>query len=309
LYMSQVCNTQCCAVDCVMGAWSGWSSCSASCGPGNRTQSRSVLVAASCGGSSCGALFEVESCNMRPCPVNCSMSAWSAWSACNATCGGGFQMQSRSIVVQPESGGRDCPSLYNYSRCNMHACDVDCVVSEFEAPSLCSVPCGGGYQLSTRSILQERVANGKPCLNLTATTPCNTQACPIHCNLSSWSPWSQCSVPCGGGSQFQNRTILVLPRDGGSECSALFQTQVCNAQQCPVNCAVSDVQSPCSASCGGGNISFIRTILQLDAYGGRPCPALGASVPCNTQSCPINCKVSDWSDWFDCTAQCGRGLQ
>ena len=42
---------------------------------------------------------ESMECNTQLCPINCSVSAWFAWTTCNATCGGGFQSSNRSILV------------------------------------------------------------------------------------------------------------------------------------------------------------------------------------------------------------------
>jgi hypothetical protein len=45
--------------------------------------------------------------------------------------------------------------------------------------------------------------------------------------------------------------------------------------------------------------------------GGKACPALSEMRACNTQSCamPVNCQVSDWSEWSMCSKMCGGGMQ
>ncbi|XP_022785986.1 uncharacterized protein LOC111326285 [Stylophora pistillata] len=59
-------------------------------------------------------------------------SEWSAWSACSATCVGGFQYRERTCDnPKPENGGKDCSSLGADKEevvCNTHICPVQCIV-------------------------------------------------------------------------------------------------------------------------------------------------------------------------------------
>ena len=104
---------------------------------------------------------------------------------------------------------------------------------------------------------------------------------PVDCVVSPWSAYGACSASCGGGTQTQTRTIVTPASNGGAACPALTQSQSCNTQPCPVDCAVS-AWSACSASCGGGTQT--RTVTTAAAYGGAACPTLSQS--CNTQACP-----------------------
>ena len=45
--------------------------------------------------------------------------------------------------------------------------------------------------------------------------------CPVDCELSEWSDWSECSVTCGSGMQVRVRSILTEPADGGRKCPLL----------------------------------------------------------------------------------------
>ncbi|MGE0453213.1 MAG: thrombospondin type-1 domain-containing protein [Vicinamibacteria bacterium] len=109
-------------VDCQVSAWGDWSACSTSCGAGVRSRSRSVLVPASGGGAACPSLIETAACSNGPCPVDCQLSEWSAWSACSASCGGGVQSRTRPILVPPSNGGLACGPTLETQACNTQAC-------------------------------------------------------------------------------------------------------------------------------------------------------------------------------------------
>ena len=63
-------------------------------------------------------------------PVDCSIGDWTDWTACGATCGGGKQTRTRSII-QPSYGGKnDCKAdatTEDEQDCNTHVCPVDCI--------------------------------------------------------------------------------------------------------------------------------------------------------------------------------------
>jgi len=76
-----------------------------------------------------------------------------------------------------------------------------------------------------------------------------------------------------------------------------------------VDCEVSDWKvagEGCSASCGGGTISYVRDVLVQPA-GGLECPALEKQEDCNTFDCPVDCVLDSWSRYGECDAKCGGG--
>jgi hypothetical protein len=175
-------------------------------------------------------------------PIHCQTSSWSTWGACSKTCGSGTQTRTRTITVPAAKFGTPCPppaELTESQACNTQACPVDCQVSAWNAWSACSKTCGGGTQTRTRTVTQQPANGGAACPALQEQQVCNTQACPVNCQVSDfapWSAWSACSTTCGGGlqSRTRTRTILVQPQNGGSSCPALSESDVvaCNTQAC-----------------------------------------------------------------------------
>lgn len=110
-------------VDCVVSAWSAFSACSAACGGGTQTRTRTVVTPAANGGAACPVLEEMQSCNEQPCPVDCVVSDWSEWGTCSATCGGGTQTRTRTVVTPAAFGGAPCPAMSEYQSCNTQPCE------------------------------------------------------------------------------------------------------------------------------------------------------------------------------------------
>jgi hemicentin len=61
----------------------------------------------------------------------------------------------------------------------------------------------------------------------------------------------------------------------------------------------------CSHSCGGGSRARFRGRKGPEG-GGAECVGMNQEeVSCQTQECPIDCKVDDWTEWLDCSVTCG----
>mmetsp|Transcript_8021 Transcript_8021/g.24368 ORF Transcript_8021/g.24368 Transcript_8021/m.24368 type:complete len:575 (+) Transcript_8021:2-1726(+) len=75
------------------------------------------------------------------------------------------------------------------------------------------------------------------------------------------------------------------------------------------DCEVGDWTSEdCSVSCGGGSQTLRREVVVPASGGGSPCPPLKQTQRCGDQPCPIDCKLSEWSGWSACSAECGGGV-
>ena len=86
-----------------------WSTCSKTCGGGEKNRTRQVEIPASNGGEDCaGEATQIDTCNTEGCPVNCQWGSWVEWSTCSKTCGGGEKYRTRQVEVTASNGGQAC---------------------------------------------------------------------------------------------------------------------------------------------------------------------------------------------------------
>uniref|UniRef100_A0A7S1NC01 Spondin-like TSP1 domain-containing protein n=1 Tax=Eutreptiella gymnastica TaxID=73025 RepID=A0A7S1NC01_9EUGL len=181
---TRTCETDPCPVDCVLGTWTEWSACSASCGGGSQVRTRPVDTVALHGGAPCEATEDTRDCATEACAetVDCLTTEWTAWSECSVSCGGGRQLRTRSVETQPTEGGAPCPPTEETQDCGTKACaaKVHCQLTEWTAWSACSVSCGGGRQLRTRSIEVQPAAGAAPCGPTEEIRDCLWEACEVE---------------------------------------------------------------------------------------------------------------------------------
>ncbi|MDE3156438.1 MAG: thrombospondin type-1 domain-containing protein, partial [Acidobacteriota bacterium] len=178
-------------------------------------------------------------------PVDCVVSAWSAWGACSAVCGGGVQTRTRTVITPASNGGAACPALTESLACNTQPCvTYQWVFSDW---STCSAACGGGTQTRTAvcedsngTVVANSACAGLPPAAGPTSQACNTQACVTY----QWvlSAWSACSATCGGGTQ--TRTAVCVDSSNNvvpdADCAGLppatgATSMACNTQACPAS--------------------------------------------------------------------------
>lgn len=133
LVQAQPCGQQACPVDCEMGDWSGWASCSRKCGGGEQLRTRSVDKPGLHGGKMCELTVESTRCNTQACQGGCVLGDWSQWGTCSRRCrfstelppGRGSRVRS---IATPAMLGGSCPSeaeRTQYHDCNEALCPED----------------------------------------------------------------------------------------------------------------------------------------------------------------------------------------
>jgi len=64
----------------------------------------------------------------------------------------------------------------------------------------------------------------------------------------------------------------------------------------------------CSRDKEGGGVQKLTRNVLTHPNGGTKCLPLAAMRSCNNQPCPVDCRLSAWSGWSKCSAQCGGGV-
>eukprot|EP00798_Chlamydomonas_sp_ICE-L_P025730 gene25730-11389_t len=111
---------------------------------------------------------------------------------------------------------------------------VSCEVSSWSAYSSCSRTCGGGTMSRSRDVTRNAANGGAGCPSLTESMACNTQGCPVSCEVSGWSAYSSCTKTCGGGTMSRSRSVMINAAYGGAGCPSLSESTACSTQPCDI---------------------------------------------------------------------------
>jgi hypothetical protein len=300
------CNWVACPIDCQLGYWGGWSTCSVSCGLGSQTRTRSAIVEPQFDGADCAHTSETRSCDRLNCPVHCDTSEWSDFDTCTKDCQGldgviGRKTRTRSIIESNKYGGTICPILEDVHDCNPQPCPIDCVEGYWSGWGNCTRECGTGIQKQTRKVIQARAFGGDRCEGpFEDTQVCNTHPCDQDCVISNWAPWSACQGACDQtGTRSRTRVIWRMHVGDGTECGVTEETDdTCQMDRCPHFCDVSNWGgfSNCTAECNGGTQYRTRSIIEHDDH--SVCPNTTQTLQCNTEMCAEDCEVTNWGSWL-----------
>ncbi|KFR14036.1 Thrombospondin type-1 domain-containing protein 7B, partial [Opisthocomus hoazin] len=279
-----------------------------------------------------------ESCTV-PCPFDCKLSDWSSWSPCSSSCGPGVKVRSKWLKEKPYNGGRPCPKLDLknqvheavpcYAECNQYAWVVEpwspCKINSEQN----SLHCGEGIQTrKVRCVSTAEDHGGETvpsALCNQAEIPDVTQKCslycPSECAVSDWGQWSKCPQVCDP-NVMQTRTRQVLRSSVNTKpCPEISQKKPCILNQ---NCfqyqynltGWSGCQLSANAVCGRGERRRLLSCQRSDGatVSTRLCQRLHLEKPLQTSSrcmvgCAVDCRLSAWSAWSQCSQTCGAGGQ
>ncbi|XP_037550324.1 SCO-spondin-like [Nematolebias whitei] len=276
--------------------WSPWSMCTVSCGHGQRTRTRRCQDTD--GGPSCSDTEQIESCDLPSCPVGCFLSGWSAWSECSTTCGGGVSVRNKTIIQEPEPDGAACVGpLEQHTVCNTNSCLPECPHQQMysNCASSCPFTC-------------EDLWPHTQCLPGPCTAGC---ICPPGQVLYAGSCMHQADCPCSTLSLPSGYHSWNISTEGfyeallqpGTSIQHICNTCVCQggmfnctSEACDVDCQWSSwsAWSPCSASCGTGQQTSTRSVLQPSQYGGAPCEGFNLRT---TTCIALDCVCPDGEHW------------
>lgn len=232
-----------------------------------------------------------------------SWAAWSPWSSCTKTCGGGVSRQLRRCLTSKCSGEsvrfkvcaqKTCESKSRLAR------DTICGGEEIVSRQQCEVVCRSRV---TGANFLWRVDDGTPCQAATSRAVCSKGACQI--------------VGCDGliGSSFRFDACGVCGGRGDTCDNGKFIWKV------------SEEYTACASNCddvvdwSGAGRSIASTsqpiVVCVNAISGRVVPEklcadkLRPKVearPCPMLICPSRCR---WitADWTECIPHCGAGTR
>lgn len=315
------CHERSCPVDGAWSIWSGWGSCSRTCGDGTRIRSRSCTNPAPLhGGHYCyGHYQESMPCYLMSCPVDGHWANWMAWTSCSSTCGYGVKTRAHTCTnPAPSHGGKDCAgSSYESHPCQMTACSVDGQWADWMAWTSCSSTCGDSVRTRARTCSNPAPSQGgQDCAGSSQEShSCHMAPCSVDGGWSAWIAWSPCSSSCGNGQKTRARSCVnPAPSAGGKDCvGSIYEMQPCFGTACSVDggWGAWATWSHCSKTCGSGVESRARSCdSPTPSGGGQPCAGDTTETrTCNLGICAIDGHWSDWMRWSPCSSTCGSGMK
>jgi hypothetical protein len=264
---------------------------------------------------------------------------WQQTSECSATCGGGYYSMERSILIQPQNGGKECPSLSSQIECNTQSCPPICAVDDWTEWSTCTQTCGGGTQYQTRtSAVKFKVSgNGGKYTRFGTTTvstsgfsyqfamKCTSDAMIAFMTTKSESTEAAWEVILGGSGNSKS----TISYGTGAEAIVTQIGSICNpsADLAPywINLADDGVTMTVGSGATVGNNVFMTATVPTTLMTTKTLLVGFSGIStindsnceyehyqertCNDYCCPVNCQVSDWNQWSSCSANCGGGTK
>ncbi|CDI78561.1 microneme protein 2, putative [Eimeria praecox] len=341
------------AKDAVCSDWSDFGPCEGECGTeGTRKSTRVEVTPQQPGtplcptceapqGRSCAeqppGLIRMEPCTMPACKVDAYCGEFGPWSEWSTTCGSATRQRERQGYENPPAsgGGLSCidQNPPKYSKEVETVQKSPCPIQQQPGPwgewSDCSATCGGGTRHREREgYPQEGELYGGQTLEeqgiaVRETGTCNEKPCPVDATCGEWTAFSECSKPCGGGTQERRREPwLDNAEHGGRSCAEqhpegqTFSVQ-CNTQPCPVDEIPGEWEEwgSCSEQCGRGKqVRYRGPSVQEAMFGGKTIEEQNESRPegekiltseerpCNDVPCgPCTLPFTEWTECQSCS--------
>ncbi|XP_027005082.2 SCO-spondin isoform X2 [Tachysurus fulvidraco] len=293
-------------VDCVMSSWTAWSQCSVSCGLGSLFRQRKILRDARPGGSCGGAQFDSRACFLQACSVDGQWAEWGEWSECDAECGGGVKIRSRSCSnPPPKNRGQECEGMTMQTQsCNTHQCGTG---------TDSQTGCATGLVLVTDADCAAGRVEPCPltCLDLNSENNCSSHCmtgcrCPVGLFLQDGRCVNVSKCAClWEGSVLQPGEDVII--DNCTFCMCQDGHVSCDNSSCIPKCDWSAWSSwtSCDSSCGIGIQQRFRSVLSpSQAVNVDPCVGDSTEARQCYTPCPPGAPWSEWSSWSECSKTC-----
>ncbi|CDJ33981.1 Tsp1 domain-containing protein TSP12 (Precursor),related, related [Eimeria mitis] len=174
----------------------------------------------------------------------CIWGEWRQETPCSTTCGGGFEIWTRSLYAGESE--EICGGAFMKRRCQVEQCNLNCQLGEWETMADCTKSCqateSDAFKIRIRKVLLERQGFGSSCAEMhpwdadlgvgwsekmqavVSLSPCDEKfqkPCPemLGCRVDETNtrtlpdafPWGACPFPCGG---FGRITSIVQVANG-----------------------------------------------------------------------------------------------
>jgi hypothetical protein len=217
----------------------------------------------------------------------------------------------RRLRIEAQScEGRDeereiCPGLELCETC----VPIDCAFAEWGAwySDIAGGECSG-LLFRRREIRVHSNECGSPCTGpkIESKEKVLPQCRPTDCAFAAWSEWSQCASMYDQATR--TRIVERQPSQIGQACEGgTKETRACGVIPQPVDCQFAPWRewTDCSATCGEGRHTRMRSIEVEAAHNGEACE----DVVMETKTCVVHectkraCQMSRWSEWSICDDQ------
>lgn len=246
-------------------SYSGWTTCSASCGGGTQTRTNTCALVTT--GLS-------QSCNTQGC-CDSTTTTWDSYGGCSASCGGGTKY--RTGYLYSTYNGQYCGTTTGSASCNTHGCCDSTYAGGWSGYGGCSASCGGGTKSQYRYHYSSY--NSGWCWTEYDYASCNTQGCCDSTWGGGWGGWGGCSASCGGGTQYRYQERYSSYNNGW--CWTESASQSCNTHSCCTITAHNGTLCWTFASNnmgGGANYNNGKLSICKDAAGTNCAPGDGKTV-------------------------------